>query len=367
MKRVLVIIGKLYIGGAERVGRDIGFYADPEKYEIHYLVFGGDTGAYEQELLEKGCRIHHIPSPTENQFAYFVTLLKLIRKCRFDVIHSHTMFNSGWAMLAGNLCGVPIRIAHSHSIRGPEKRNFLKNTYEKTMRCLILWCATHCVACGTSAGQWLYGADAFREKGILIYNGIDLAGFAFDPAAGQELRRMLGLENGFVIGHVGHLAAVKNQLFLLERMPEILRRKPNAVLLLLGDGNDRRLLEEKTRALGIEHSVRMTGNVSNVAQYLNAMDVFAFPSLYEGMPLAVIEAQANGLPCVISDRIPGDVHLTDLVTVLPLETDPATWAAAICGGQRRDPERYYPKLREAGFGVSQMLERIYGLYGGELG
>lgn len=365
MKRILIIIGKLYIGGAERVGRDIGFFADPEKYEIHYLVFGDDQGAYEPELLEKGCRIHHIPSPTKNQFAYLRTLIKMFREYRFDVVHSHTMFSSGWAMLAGKLCGVPCRIAHSHSIRGPEKRSLVKQTYEKAMRKLILLCATHCVACGNGAGEWLFGVEKYRRKGILIYNGIELSRFAFDEGTRQKMRQELGLEGRFVIGHAGHMAPVKNQVFLLERMPEILKRKPDAVLLLLGDGKDRGFLEEKARVLGIEQHVIMTGNVSNVAQYLNAMDIFAFPSLYEGMPLAMIEAQTNGLPCVISDRIPKDVHLTDLVTVLPLDEKEKAWVSALCGAARNDPGVYREKMQAAGLDISGMLARIYGLYEGD--
>ena len=364
MKRILIIIGKLYIGGAERVGRDIGFFADPEKYEIHYLVFGDNQGAYEPELLEKGCRIHHIPSPTQNQFAYLRTLIMLFREHRFAVVHSHTMFSSGWAMLAGKLCGVPCRITHSHSIRGPEKRSWVKQTYEKTMRQLILRCATHCVACGNSAGEWLYGENAFQKKGILIYNGIELSRFAFDDGIRQKLRQELGLDNSFVIGHAGHMAPVKNQVFLLERMTEILKKKPEAVLLLLGDGENRAFLEEKARLLGVESNVRMTGNVGNVAEYLNVMDVFAFPSLYEGMPLAMIEAQTNGLPCVISDRIPKDVHLTDLVTVLPLENREQAWVDAICGVERKESGIYRKKMQEAGLDVSGMLERIYTLYEG---
>lgn len=365
MKRILIIIGKLYIGGAERVGRDIGFFADPEKYEIHYLVFGDDQGAYEPELLEKGCRIHHIPSPTRNQFAYLRTLIKLFREYRFDVVHSHTMFSSGWAMLAGKLCGIPCRITHSHSIRGPEKRSWVKQTYEKAMRRLILCCATHYAACGKNAGDWLYGADVFQKKGILIYNGIELSRFAFDDGIRQKLRRELGLENRFVIGHAGHMAPVKNQVFLLERMPEILKRKPEAVLLLLGDGKDRTFLEEKARVLGIEQQVIMTGNVSNVAEYLNVMDVFAFPSLYEGMPLAMIEAQTNGLPCVISDRIPEDVHLTDLVTVLSLEKNEEAWVTELCCAERSGSDRYWEKMQAAGLDTSGMLTRIYALYEGD--
>lgn len=364
MKKVLIIIGKLYVGGAERVARDIGYFADPERFEIHYLVFGQDIGAYERELQEKGCKIFHMDPPRRDHAAFCRALKDLIRRENYDVIHSHTMFNSGWAMMIGKQCGVPVRMVHSHSIRGPEKRGFLKNTYEKTMRQLILRCATHCIGCGKGAGEWLYGAEYFQKKGILIFNGISLGGFAYDEHVRRDLRHRLGLEDRFVIGHAGHMAPVKNQKFLVEQMPEILKRKPNAVLLLLGDGNDRDMLENRIRQLGLEDHVRMTGNVSNVGAYLNAMDVFAFPSLYEGMPLAMIEAQTNGLPCVISEKIPGDVHLTDLITALPLENSEEQWITALCAAQRTAPEAYFRKMQEMGFDTGSMLERIYALYEG---
>lgn len=365
MKKVLIIIGKLSIGGAERVGRDIGFHADPKRFEIHYLVFGDDIGAYEAELQGKGCRIIHMDPPRGNHLRFLRELKVLLRRERYDVIHSHTMFNSGWAMLAGKRCGVPVRIAHSHSIRGNEKRGLVKNLYEKTMRCLILLYATHYVGCGASAGKWLFGEKAFAKKGILIYNGIGLDKFAFSQETRREIRREQDMDNRFVIGHAGHLAPVKNQRFLLRLMPEILKSKPNALLVLLGEGSERTGLEAMVRELKLEESVRMPGNVDNVYAWLNAMDVFAFPSFYEGMPLAMIEAQTNSLPCVISDRIPGDVYLTDLITTLPLEESVGDWVDALCAAERKAPERYVTQMRETGFDTMGMLSKLYALYEGD--
>lgn len=364
MKKVLIIIGKLYIGGAERVARDIGFYADPEKFEIHYLVFGDDIGAYELELEEKGCRIIHMAPPGENHRAYFSTLMDLIRREKYHVIHSHTMFSSCWAMMAGKKCGVPIRIAHSHSIRGNEKRSAVKKLYETTMRRIILRFATHYVACGRKAGQWLYGQKAFDRKGILILNGIGLEKFAYDPEKRSKIRREMGAENAFIIGHVGHLAQVKNQSLLLSLMVKILELRSDALLLLLGEGSDRPMLEDTVSRLGLRDRVKMPGNVSNVHEYLSAMDVFAFPSFYEGTPLAMIEAQTNGLPCIISDKIPMDVYLTDLVTSLPLEGKEDAWTEALCNAQRHEPARYLPRMKETDFDCSVMLKKIYGLYEG---
>ncbi len=361
MKSVLEIIGKLYIGGAEKVARDIGYYADPQKYQVDYVVFEDIVGAYEPELLEKGCRIFHLAPPASGYRAYMAALKKLIRENRYDVIHCHTMFSSGWPMLAGKLWGVPVRITHSHSIRGFEKRGLLKTIYEKTMRCVILACSTHCVGCGQKAGKWLFGDKAYADRGITILNGIDTTRFAFREEYRQDIRKSLNLEDAFIIGHVGHLAQVKNQRFLIDLMPEILKEKENAVLLLLGDGADKQMLLDRAAELGLSDKVILTGNVPDVHRYLSAMDVFAFPSLYEGTPLSVVEVQANGLPCVLSDQVPKDVYLTDLVTPLPLEQKNA-WLETICNTQRKQPEKYGPILGKSEFNRDVMLKKIYALY-----
>lgn len=358
--RALVIPSQLNIGGAEKVAADIGFYADPTKYEIHYVVFGDAVGAYEPELSALGCRIFHIPQPSAGYFTYLKNLKKLITIYHYDVIHAHTMFNIGWAMLAGKLYGVPVRISHSHSTL-LEKRSLRVRLYEWLMRTLIRACATDMVACGVDAGERLYGKRRFRKKGVLILNGIDTQGFAFDAKKREVFRLQFGLQDKFIIGHAGHLAAVKNQIFLINQMPEILQKRPDAYLLLLGEGGDRPVLEQRIKELHLGAYIHMTGNVRNVSDYLNIMDVFAFPSLYEGMPLSIIEVQANGLPCVISNRVPKDVFLTDLVTPLPLD-NPHAWTDAICSAQRNNAEKYADILQNSGFDVSKTMQRIYEIY-----
>ncbi len=363
MKKVLIIIGKLYIGGAERIARDIGLFSDHSEFEIHYLVFGQDIGAYEADVEKAGCRVIHVNSPSDGYFAYFSTLMHLIRKERYDVVHSHTMFNSGWAMLAGKLCGVPILIAHSHSIRGFEKRGILKNTYEKTMRSIILLFATHLIACGEDAGNWLFGKKTFSKRGILLHNGIDTDAFTFDSTERSRIRTQLGLDDSFVIGHVGHLAPVKNQSFLLDLMPMLLKEDSHVHLLLLGDGSDRTMLTEKINALRLRDCVTMTGNVSDVASYMSAMDVFAFPSLYEGTPLALIEAQTNGLPCIISTNIPDDAILTDLVNSISLD-DKEAWRSALLVSMRSNSEQYPRQIESAGYSTRSSFSKLYLIYRG---
>jgi len=365
MKKILIIIGKLYVGGAEKVARDIGYYADKSKYDIHYLVFGDEVQAYEQELEDQGCRIIHMNPPRNNHYMYYKELCRLICEEKYDIIHSHTMYSSGWAMYAGYKNGVSIRITHSHTIKGHEKRNLIKNTYESIMRLVINKYSTHCVGCGVSAGYWLFGKKKFDNDGIVIYNGIDLDSYRYNLDNRNCVRDYYNMNNALVIGHVGHFADVKNQKYIVELMPKILEKKKNSVLLLLGDGQTKDNIESLAESLSIKEHVVFTGNIRNVGEYLSAMDVFAFPSKYEGVPLALIEAQANGLPCVISNKIPKDVYLTDLITSLPItEEERDKWVEKIINSKRTDAEKYYNIIDNAGFSDRRMLEKVYSLYDG---
>lgn len=360
MKKVLVIAGALYIGGAEKVCRDIGLYANG-RCTVHYLVFGDRIGEYESELTVAGCKVIHTAPPASGHIAYYRFLIQLIRKEHYDVIHSHTMFNSGWAMLAGKCCGVPVRIAHSHSALEVSMPLY-KRIYEAVMRRMILRNATIYAACGQKAGERLFGKNFFEQNGVLLLNGIQTSEFAYNECARKRIRTELGLDSRFVIGHVGHLAEVKNQSFLIRLMPELLKRKPDAFLLMLGDGSDRDMLQNLIEETNLREHVLLLGNVFNVNEFLSAMDVFAFPSLYEGLPLSIVEVQANGLPCIISDRVPKDVFITNLLTALPLD-DREAWINAICTAHRTDGMRYGHIVRQSGMDVQSFLEKVYSLYG----
>lgn len=360
MTKILQIVASLRIGGAEKVARDIGLFLDPSKYEVHYVVFGNEVGDYEGELIDRGCRVFHLPSPQKSYFAYMQNLRALMQEYQYVAVHAHTMFNIGWVMLAAKQCGVPIRIAHAHSalVNG---HGLKKQVYEAVMRQMILKNATDLVACGHAAGIRLYGEHAYEKRGQCILNGIQTEAFAYREDKRNQIREMLDLQESFVIGHVGHMAKVKNQSFLLRLMPEILKRKPNARLLMLGEGEDRPLLERLILELGLREHVILTGNVRNVADYLCAMDVFAFPSLFEGMPLSILEVQANGLPCILSTGVPKDVFLTDLLEPLPLE-QPQQWVDAICSAERKESEKYAEFLKKQGFDTSAVMKRIRFIY-----
>ena len=361
MKRILIIAASLKVGGAEKVARDICLRSDPNAYEFHYVVFGDEVGDYERDVVEHGGKVFHLESPAKSYRQYMKALKALMGKYRYHAVHAHTMFSCGWAMLASKKAGVPVRVTHAHSALDTGNR-LDKKLYEKVMRRMILKNATDLVACGEKAGIRLFGEKAYRKRGKLILNGVDVEAFRFNESKRQAIRKKFGWQDALVIGHVGHLASVKNQSFLLELMPEILKRQPNARLLLLGEGEDRAILEDKIRELGLEEKVRLPGNVTNVEDYLSAMDVFVFPSLYEGMPLSVLEVQANGLPCVISTGVPRDVYLTDLIHPLSLADDKKNWIDRILSVKRSNPYAYALRMEETGFGLQGSMDKMYQIY-----
>lgn len=360
--RVLEIAASLKIGGAEKIARDIGYYSNSDFYQIDYVVFGDKIGEYERDLLIKGCNVYHLPQPSSSYLNYLKVLYKLIKDNKYHVVHAHTMFNSGWAMLIAKICGVPIRVSHSHSVDDQPNKNNIQRLYEKVMQLIIVSFSTHYVGCGIKAGETLFGKNRYHKKGITILNGIDTKKFAYSETNREETRKKLGVTNNFVIGHVGHLANVKNQSFLISLMPEILKKNKNAKLLLLGEGEDRQKLEKQIIDLDLSKNIIMTGNVTDVHKYLSAMDVFVFPSLYEGMPLSVIEVQTNGLPCVISNSVPQDVVLTDLIRRLSLKESEDVWVEAICNSKRCDSYKYEEKIRDLELDSEKMVDKILHLY-----
>ena len=356
MSKILELCSQLNIGGAQAVAAAIGLHA-PQGIRVDYLVFSDREGDYEADLTARGCRIHHWPAPSGGQLRYLRKLTALLRRERYDAVHCHNMFSAGTVMLAGFLAGVPCRIAHSHTTREECADTISRRFYRWVMRRLIHLFGTEFFACGVAAGNTLYGEGWFAKHGTLIPNGIDTAAYGFSPNVRKAIREACGLRDAFVIGHVGHYVGVKNQSFLIDLMPRLLELRPDAVLLLFGEGQDRAMLTQRIQALNLTDRVRLMGNVRNIGQILSAFDVFAFPSLFEGTPLALLEAQANGLCCIISDSIPTDAIVTDDVHPLPLDAD--LWLPALASARRTGTEDQSHILLQKYESIHDSMTRIY--------
>ena len=295
MKKILHIIASLEIGGAERVAMDLGLFMRDYGFESHYIVFEEVVGEYERILCENGQKVFHFLSPGNDYLGFIKSLKKLLKENQYQVIHAHTMFNCGLVMCVARTAGVPVRVAHAHSVLD-DQHGFKRRVYETLMRKLIWMNATDCVACGVAAGQRLFGKKAFENGCNLILNGVNTDEFRFSKEIRREIRKTLHLEGAFVVGHSGRMSKVKNQQYLIRLMPELLKVRSDAKLLLIGDGEDSDNINAMIHEMGLNSYVIRLGRVLNVYDYLNAMDVFVFPSLYEGMPLSILEVQASGLP-----------------------------------------------------------------------
>lgn len=362
-KKVLQVIGVLTIGGAETVAMNLFRYINKDIYEFHYIVFGDKIGSCEAEMINIGAKIFHVNPPSSNYFTYCRQLDQIIKENGpYDIVHSHTLFNSGFVMKIAAKNGVKCRVTQSHSTQNKVKGSFILKIYEKVMRYLIIKYSTHFAACGMAAGNYLFGEKLFRGEGIIIKNGIDAEKYKFNCDIRRKIRKDLNISDCFVIGYVGHLAAVKNLNFLIDVFNQIHMLNPFSVLLLVGDGDERIKLEDKIKEYGLEANVIMTGNVSNVNEMLSAMDVFVFPSLFEGLGMALIEAQANGLPCIVSDTIPDDAFITDLIKTVSLNNTAKLWADTIINAKRNDSSIYWKKVIKEGYDVSLIGRNIEAIY-----
>lgn len=362
MKKVLIICAGLQFGGVERFAANIIKFAPADEFQFDYLIFEGLGDAFAPEIIDRGGRVITIPSPQHGYRSYIKKLGSLIDENRYDVVHSHTQFNSGINLWVAKKHKVPVRIAHSHTTAHENSISAKQRFYENAMRRLIKKSATHFCSCGVEAGRWMYGDHPF----VVIPNGIDTDLFAYNEQARDTIRKQHKIAaDTFVIGHSGTIYPLKNQEFLIHLLPEIRKIRENTELVLVGTGSEdnRNKLHSLVKELGLEKYVHFAGAVLNVNEYYSAFDVFAFPSLREGTPLALLEAQANGLPCVISDAIPQDAIETDLVTQLSLD-DEKVWIEQLTKAGRNNPISYSEIMKKSEFDAQMAYQKLFELYRG---
>lgn len=320
--KVLQVIGKLRIGGAETVAMNLYRYINRNKFEFHYLVYGNDIGDYEAEVVELGGKVIHMNYSSRHIKKYKNDLLKIMmEEGPYDIIHTHMMFHNGIVLQIAKNAGIQIKVSHSHSTNDGGIKNVIRYIYLKYMRKLICDNADLLIGCGKDAGNFLYGKKVYAEKGILIRNGINIEKYQFNEQIRDEMRKKYGVSDKIVYGCIGHFEPVKNHSFLICVFEKLCKINENARLLLLGDGKLRSEFENACKKKHLEHNVFFTGNVNNVHEWLQMMDFLLMPSLYEGIPVTLIEAQASGIKCFVSDKVPREVNVTGRITYIPLNID----------------------------------------------
>ena len=246
--------------------------------------------------------------------------------------------------------GVPVRIIHSHNTGNNRQLSFIHKIFEFWNKHAIKKVANLFFACSDEAGRWMFNSDNF----LIIKNGIEASKFAYSVEIRERMRIKLGLQNKFVVGHIGRFAEQKNHIFLIEIFKNIVKQNSNAVLMLIGSGSLELAIRERAIAYGIEKKILFLGSRSDVSDLLQAMDVFVFPSIFEGFGISLIEAQAVGLKCFASDVVPKTTNITGTVEYLPL-SDSQTWADAILSADYSVREDKSLCIREAGYDVSDSV------------
>ena len=337
---VLHVVGRLDIGGAESRIMDLYRNIDREKVQFHFMQHTSDKCAFEEEVLSLGGKVYHVPRfNVKNYFEYKKAWKEFFTgHPEIKVVHGHMTSTAAIYLPIAKKAGVRITIAHARSagvdpgIKGKITNFLRRNLYKK---------CDYRFTCSKLAGDAVFGdQNQAQRKARFIPNAIEVDKFAFDIETRVSVRQELGITDKYVIGHVGRFAPMKNHSYMLEILEQCIKIEkeknlPETVMLFLGDGPLKEEIQQKAAEKGIASRILFMGNKKDVYRYYQAMDYFLLPSFYEGLPGTAIEAQASGLPGIISDAVTEEAVVTDLMQMRSVKEDARIWAEQIMIGNPR--------------------------------
>lgn len=366
--KVLFFIDRLRLGGIQALAYDILKHNDEGLMEIEILnLDDGQDYPLTHTLEAMGVKIHKLEGiwvRTPLDFPRYFRAVKAWFAVHhdYDVVHMHSSSKNYYILECAAQWGIPVRVAHSHNT-GFQTHNLFSVWLGNLMKRPMMKYATHRLGCSTMACDWLFGAGSVaRGEAQVILNGIDASLFAFDADVRRDVRRELGLEDKFVVGHVGRFEVQKNHVFLLEVFAEVVRIRPDAVLLLVGIGSLMEDMKRKAAALGIADKVVFLGFRDDRNRIMQAMDSFVFPSLHEGLSVVLIEAQAAGLPVFASDSTTRETSYSPHMQFLSLAQPAKTWAEAVLQKGAVERVDMTEVLTAAGFEIRTMIRNLHNLY-----
>ena len=323
--RVAHVIGNWLGGGVESVVMNYYRNIDRSKIQFDFLCSESSTDIPYQEIEKLGGRVIIIPNYSK-VFRYQKVLTKIFKENKYKIVHSHISTMSIFPLRAAKKAGVPVRIAHSHSTTNKKEKK--KNLLKQILRPLSKVYATDYMCCSELAGRWLFGNKEYNNGNVyLLKNAIDLEKFKYDENIRNQKRKELNIEKDtLVIGHVGRFVEQKNHRFLIDIFNEVHNQNNNSILLLAGQGPLMPEIKEKVKQLGLENQVKFLGQRSDINQLYQAFDVFCLPSLYEGLPVVGVEAQATGLLCLFSDDMTKETKVLDTTKFISLSYSAKKWA-----------------------------------------
>lgn len=371
MKRILHIVGGMGLGGTETFLMNIYRNLNREEVQFDFVIYKGNEhkSHYEEEIKILGGKILLLPNPSiKKPFITILRLKKILVDNQYIAVHTHTKFNSGFALIAAWLCRVKIRVAHSHNTGGGNQISALEKIYQKVMYWSINVFATSYSACSKKAAEHLFTNTNIKKHYRFIPNAVDFKSFFETSLEGaKQLKSSFGiLENRKIIGHVGRFGKAKNHEFIVKMFAQLLQKDSSFCLILIGDGPSRANVEETIKLLGITESVKVLGQRNDVPQLMNMMDLFILPSNYEGLGIVLLEAQTAGLPCVVSENIQPEADMDmGLMHWVNLNNMPL-WIDTIIANKE---SKIYEKdqirniIMKSSYVLSSVVNKFYELYG----
>lgn len=358
--RILHVVGAMNRAGTETMVMNIYRNLDRDKVQFDFISYKQDAH-YDDEIKQMGGRIIKLSKTQSIKEIYNA----IKQYGPYQAVHSHTLFHCGIANVAAKLADVRIRISHAHTTLD-RADSFIRKIYIKAMRYIINSFSTSLLACSDEAGRYLFGE---KSKSNFTYfpNMIEYLKFLNEQS--KEVNRFKeekGLKNSIVIGHIGRFIKAKNHIFLLEIIKSVIKKDNSIKLLLVGDGDLRSQIEATAKQKGIHDNIRFVGIRNDIPTILHGMDVFVFPSIYEGLGLVLLEAQASGLPCVVSEAIQPEADLNiNLVSRLSLADGADVWADKIlelAGKKEKDTKKIVNGFEANGYSLPLGISKLMDIY-----
>lgn len=359
--RILHVVSVMNRGGIENMIMNLYRNINRDKIQFDFVVHYNKKGDFDDEIKMLGGNIYYAPHfNIYNIFSYKKWWITFFEKNQeYKIIHSHTYSIASIQHKIAKKFGLKT-IVHSHSTKNSQG---IKGVIYHCLQKNIVNISDYLFACSRKAGKWLYGVDCEKKSNYYILNNaIEPKKYVFNQSTKNRLLKKFDLDDKFVVGHVGNFTPPKNHLYLIDIFSEIHKKEPNSVLMLVGDGNLRKEIENKIDQLGLKGSVLLLGVRNNVNDLLQVMDCFVFPSLYEGLPVTVIEAQASGLKCFISSNITDEVCITDLVERISINISAKEWADKILNARNYNRKNTEQELISAKYDIhstAQWLTQFY--------
>ncbi len=348
--RILQVLHSMDRGGAENAIMNYYRHVDRDKIQFDFLLTEPKKCHFEDEITSLGGNVYRVPQlQMIKPFAYLKAVsLFFDNHPEYKIVHSHTSSKSVFPLWIAKKKGIPVRISHSHNTKS---ENGLRGWIRNGLKWFLKRVATHFCACGNEAAIWLYGQKTFNAgKVTVVPNVIECSWFDYNEQTRNKIRSQLQIgDDTIVLGCVARFSPQKNLSFLIDIFNDFHAKINNSVLLLLGDGDLKEQIVERINYHHLENSVLLTGVVPNVSDYEQAMDIYLMPSLFEGLPLSLIEAQISGLKCFVSTGVPQEADKTGLVSFIPLEKGSQYWTSHIIKQISYNRRGHLKELQEAGY------------------